>query len=252
MGRLLLLLGLLVASPAWAAADDPLASVMWDVVRKHELAPGPVRFDPRVVVQTPRVVENTMAVPVLVDASAIEGVEEVVVLVDHNPIPKVLSFRPTAAAPRLELRLKIQEASPIRAAARTRDGTWHVGGLRVDAAGGGCTVPTAGSAQAGWQDRLAQVSGRAWAKPGGGERIRLQVQHPMDTGLVAGIPAFYLETLEVRGAKGEVLARLETFEPVAENPVFTIDLNRAAGPYRVTGRDNNGTEIDAVIPRGRR
>jgi len=55
--------------------------------------------------------------------------------------------------------------------------------------------------------------------------------------------------VEVTEAGGKELMRIEAFEPVSENPVFTLDLPpaRAAGPIVVSGRDNNGNAINARI-----
>jgi sulfur-oxidizing protein SoxY len=75
--------------------------------------------------------------------------------------------------------------------------------------------------------------------------------HPMDTGLVDGIPAFHLQRLELQEAGGRVLMRLQLGEPVSENPVFTIDLaERPGGPLRLLGQDNNGNRIDQWIGAG--
>ena len=42
--------------------------------------------------------------------------------------------------------------------------------------------------------------------------------------------------------------RLQTFEPVSENPVFSFDFAQAPpGPLRVLGVDNNGNRIESVI-----
>ena len=48
---------------------------------------------------------------------------------------------------------------------------------------------------------------------------------------------------------GRPLMRIEGFEPIAENPVFTVDIpaGRSATGYRVSGRDNNGNAISAAI-----
>jgi sulfur-oxidizing protein SoxY len=124
-----------------------------------------------------------------------------------------------------------------------------VGGTWVNTAGGGCTLPSAGSASPEWQKRLGEVSSRVWARKEGGERIRLRVIHPVDTGLAAGIPAFFIQTLQLVDEAGKPLMLIEGFEPLAENPVFTVDIPaaRAAAGYRVSGRDNNGNTISAAI-----
>lgn len=72
----------------------------------------------------------------------------------------------------------------------------------------------------------------------------------MDTGLEDGIPAFFVEMLEVAALDGRVLARLETFELLAANPLFTLEVNPGAvgeAGYALAGRDNNGNGISAAI-----
>ena len=41
--------------------------------------------------------------------------------------------------------------------------------------------------------------------------------------------------------------RVKPFEPVAENPVFTLQRLQGDGPVKVTGRDNNGNRFQAEI-----
>ena len=169
-----------------------------------------------------------------------------------EPIRKVLEYQLLATLASLGLRFKLEQASPVRAAARTKDGVWHVGGTRVDSSGGGCTVSGATRKDGSWTQTLGQARGKLFASsPVGGEnasRLRVMVMHPMDTGLVGGIPAFYVNRLAVRDEQGRELLRLATFEPVSENPVFSFDFpGRVAGGLRLTGTDNNGNRIDGRI-----
>jgi sulfur-oxidizing protein SoxY len=193
------------------------------------------------------VAENPMQVPVTVDATALPQVQEVLVFADFNPIVQVLRFYPESSAAYLGFRVKLQQSTPVRAAVRTADGVWHVGGSWVTTVGGGCTAPSATAGSKDWQKNLNQVSGRQWS---GGEfdgRVRLRIVHPMDTGLVAGTPAFHLEEIVFRNAAGESLMRVHTYEPVAENPVFTFQRNAVSGPVEASGRDNNGNRFSARI-----
>lgn len=237
------------AAPA-ATPADPLDSPRWGDMRKEFFpARAQVRFDSRVKVTAPLTAENALNVPVSVDASELPDVREVIVFADFNPIVRIVRFEPTGAHPGLGFRIKLQQSTPVRAAARTGDGVWHVGGTWVNTAGGGCTLPSTGSASPEWQKRLGEVSSRVWARKEGGERIRLRVIHPVDTGLAAGIPAFFIQTLQLADEAGKPLMLIEGFEPLAENPVFTVDIPaaRAAAGYRVSGRDNNGNTISAAI-----
>jgi sulfur-oxidizing protein SoxY len=99
-----------------------------------------------------------------------------------------------------------------------------------------------------WSQTLGQVSGKLFPELDGGARLRLRVMHPMDTGLVSGIPAFYLHKLAVTDTLGAELLRVAMYEPISENPVFSFDLAaRPGGPLSVHGVDNNGNRIEATV-----
>ena len=239
---------------------DPYQSHPWVDMRKEFLGPtAKAVFDDRVQVRGPAFAEDPMNVPITVSVKDLPGVDRIVVLVDRNPIRKVLEYQPMSALPSVSFRFKLEQASPVRAAARTKDGVWHVGGTLVDSTGGGCTVSGATRKDGSWTQTLGLVSARVFdATPipgaadtgptGSGSRLRLKVMHPMDTGLVGGIPAFYVNRLSVRDAKDTELLRLQTFEPVSENPVFSFDFpTKPAGVLRIVGTDNNGNRIDAKL-----
>ena len=230
---------------------DPLDSPRWEDMKKVIFDGQPVVFDDRITVTGPAVAEDALNVPITADASAVPGVEEMIVFADFNPILKVLRFEPGSARASLGFRIKLQQSSPIRVAARTVDGVWRVGGTWVTTTGGGCTLPSLGSGSPEWQERLNEVNGRLWPRIGGGERLRMRLIHPMDTGLAAGIPAFHLEDIVITDEAGQVLSRIQPLEPVAENPSFTLDFAAAAPGTRVHvgGRDNNGNRIDAWVTR---
>ncbi len=243
------LMALMPPGDAFAVQEggDPLASARWGDMRRAFLSDGPVLFDPRVKVVAPSTAENPMQVPVTVDATALPDVREVLVFADFNPILQILRFYPEGAGAYLGFRAKLQQSSPVRAAARTGDGVWHVGGTWVNTVGGGCTAPSAASGSKEWQQRLNEVSGRQWSEGQQSGRLRMRIVHPMDTGLVAGIPAFHLEEIEFKNAAGERLMRLQTYEPVSENPVFTLHRGTVPGTVVATGRDNNGNTFSARI-----
>ncbi|MBU6258686.1 MAG: quinoprotein dehydrogenase-associated SoxYZ-like carrier [Burkholderiales bacterium] len=245
------------AAPASAAAPgarDPYGSLIWPDLRREYLGNGPVVFDPRVRVDVPAFAEDPMNVPVTVSADGIEGIERITVIVDRNPIRKVLEYMPLTTLPRVSFRFKLQQASPVRAAVLTRDGVWHVGGGYVDSAGGGCTTPGDSRRNGSWAQSLGQVSARLFphsVAPGAPEdetRLRLRVMHPMDTGLAGGIPAFYINHLSLRDAAGHELMRLNAYEPVSENPIFSFDFaGRVQGKLELVGTDNDGNRIAGEV-----
>jgi sulfur-oxidizing protein SoxY len=236
--------------------DDPYRSHPWLEMRRQFLDDAPLAFDDRVVVQGPAFAEDPMNVPLSVHVDpALGTVERLIVLVDRNPIKEVIEFQPTAALPRIALRFKLEQASPVRAAVKFKAGPyagqWRVGGTWVDSTGGGCTVSGATRKDGSWSQTLGQVSGRLFANrsESGSARLRLQVMHPMDTGLVAGVPAFFVSRLSLRDGSGRELALLKAFPPVSENPVFSFDFAEPPpGGVTVVGVDNNGNRIASRLP----
>ncbi|MBY4706106.1 MULTISPECIES: quinoprotein dehydrogenase-associated SoxYZ-like carrier [Ralstonia] len=252
---LLVAAALLLVCQSWPVrADtntDPAGSPLWPLIHQQMFGAARATFDNRIKITGPTFAEDPMQVPIAFDASALGKVERVVVVVDRNPIRKVLEFEPMHMRPALSFRFKLQEASPVRVAARTQDGVWHVGTFLVDAIGGGCTLPGATRKDATWSTTLNQVESRVFPGfNGAGSRIRLRVMHPMDTGLVAGIPSFHIEQLDLLDARRQPMLRLALYEPVAENPIFSFDLD---GPVEhgisVAGVDNNGNRIRAQVTR---
>ncbi len=255
--RALTALGLLPGL-AWSADDptggDPLGSMQWPQIRREFIGSERMQFSDAVLVKGPPMADDAMNVPLLLDARALidqgHEIDRIVVVADRNPVQQVLSFMPRKARPVLALRLRMEQASPVRALVRTRAGEWQVGQTWINAAGGGCTVPGATRADGSWPRTLNQVQARLFSNvlDAGGARLRLRVMHPMDTGLVAGVPAFHLEELELRDAAGQLWWRLELHEPVAENPLLTFELGqRPAGTLLLQGRDNNGNRIEQEI-----
>jgi sulfur-oxidizing protein SoxY len=247
-----LLFSLALSSPVQAEGtiEDPLKSPVWEYMQEIFFEGEKVVMDERVRVVAPPFAENNLQVPISINATALGKVEEIIVIVDLNPIPKAAHFYPMKAKPYLGMRLKMGEASAIRAAARTPDGVWHLGGVVVDAAGGGCTTPAVGKGTPNWEDHLGEVQAKIWHRDDGSNRVRMRIIHPMDTGLVDNIPAFYIETLNISDENGTLLSRLDTYEPVSEDPVITLEIEQGgalSGTYKLAGRDNNGNEISARI-----
>ncbi|WP_342130963.1 quinoprotein dehydrogenase-associated SoxYZ-like carrier [Hydrogenophaga sp. OTU3427] len=256
--RTLLQLGAGLALPTARAQEDPtggdpLGAMTWPTLRRQHLGQSPMRFSQEVKVLGPAFADDAMNVPLLVDARALAGsgggIARIRVVVDRNPVREVLDFEPLRALPMLAFRFRLEQASPVRAMVLTRDGQWHVGGTWVQAAGGGCTVPGLTRADGSWSRTLGQVQARLFPNViEGSHRLRLRVMHPMDTGLVAGIPAFYIEQLQLTDAQQRPLWRLALHEPVSENPLLTFELGeRPQAPLRLSGRDNNGNLIVAEV-----
>ena len=240
---------------------DPLDSPVWDAVVENYLKDHPIVFDEGVIVGLPPITEDQTQVPIMVDARALGTIDEVVVIADLSPFPLTLKVRPRQAPAVFAFRVRIEQGTAIRAAVR-KNGQWHVGARYLDASGGGCSAPPNVEARIDWDD-VGQMRARLWREAQDQLRLRLRIMHPMDTGLHKE-PAFFIQALEVKDADGVTLADMDVHEPIASNPVFTLQF---ADPKRgdhvaVTARDNDGgvftsnvpmvrTAADAIIREGR-
>ena len=254
--RLLLALGLftVVAMPLRAEISaDPLLSPVWKDLAKKTFGTAEIQFDDRVKVLVPKVVENQAQVPIIADARQLANVEKLLIIADLNPIQHVLTFtvKHGKAEAFISFRMKVEQATPVRAAALTSDGVWHIGGVNLEAAGGGCSAASMARGVSDWTDTLGNSQGRMWRKDNGAARLRFRVRHPMDTGLAKdNTPAFFIEKLDIKGATGDPLATLEMFEPVSEDPTVTIELKvpPSDASVNIDGRDNNGTIYRSTVP----
>jgi len=240
------LLGLFFMPSLALANGDPLRSPGWNIMVDRFFKDQKVVHDARVQVSAPPGAEDSTAVPGFVRVSGIDNVERILVFADLNPIPRILEMRPQGAELAIGFKFKVQQATPVRAAVQTSDGTWYVGSTWVDAAGGGCTAPTISSASAGWQDRLGELVGQSWKGDNGIDRVSFSVMHPMDTGLVAGIPLFHVEEITVHGDDGKLLATIAIDSAMSENPELTMEV---PGQQSITirGHDNNGNRFSGVL-----
>lgn len=227
---------------------DPLNSPLWEHMRKLFIGDAPYTFDEQIQVELPAFAEDPTQVPITVNAEALAGeIEKIVVFADLNPIQHIFTYHPhPAVVPRISLRIKVQQGTAVRAAVLTRAGTWHVGGRYLDAAGGGCTTPSVANADPYWESHLGEMKSRFFPRDEGG-RYKLKVIHPMDTGLVDAIPEFYIQKVIVRNAQGDDLASMELSQPVSENPIFTFDIRDRSAGYSIWMRDNGGNEFEQSL-----
>lgn len=250
-----MLSGTSLLSSAHAAADnpqlpsDPLESVMWQNMAER-FFPGKVVIDQRVIVTAPHDAEDQLQVPVQVDATQLENVEEIVAVADLNPIPHILTLYPLRAQPFIGFRIKLEQASPVRVGVRTSDGVWHVNAAFVNAAGGGCTAPALAHGLGNWYETLGQTRAVTRRETTDLTRLSLRMKHPMDTGLAPGIPVFHMSKLEVKSRQGELLANLELFEPVSENPTLTLKplVQDNVTELLVYARDTEANEFRFSLP----
>lgn len=227
---------------------DPLDSVMWENMAQR-FFPGEIVIDQRVIVHAPVDAEDQMQVPITIDATQLTDVEEIIALADLNPIPHILTMRPLKAQAFLGFRVKLEQATPIRVGVRTSDGVWHVNGVNVNAAGGGCTAPANAHGTSNWYQTLGQTRAITRRESPVIARLSLRMKHPMDTGLAPGIPVFYMNKMLIKSKDGTALADIELFEPVSENPTVTVKplIDNGTEELLVFARDTEGNEFEVPL-----
>ncbi|MHA7835586.1 MAG: quinoprotein dehydrogenase-associated SoxYZ-like carrier [Algiphilus sp.] len=241
----------LIAPQLSAAPDDPLNSPSWSVMESRILEGRDYVFDDRVSVTVPAVAEDSTRVPVFASAKGFEAIQRMVVFVDLNPITSAAELIPSKVMGEMSLGLevKVQQATPVRAAVLDKDGVWHISGGWVSAAGGGCTAPSIASARPDWRERLGQAGGRLWSGDKEAQRrLSFTVRHPMDAGFVAGLPELYLDETVIADEGGATLFTLRTLASVSEDPNFTLQLPPGSGDILIRGRDNNANRFTLRVP----
>lgn len=248
MRRFTLFLAILLNALGYVSADQsPASSPLWPLIHKKFLNGEEVVFDPKVRISIPKMSEDSLNFPVYVSWEGKEKAKRMLLLADLNPIIPIVDYYPVMANPSIATHIKIQQATPIRGAIQTEDGKWHVWAEFADASGGGCTTPSLGMTAGNWADHLGEIHAAVWQKEASEvDRVRFQIQHPMDTGLANNIPKFIINEIEIYAAKSDRrLGRMEVFEPVSENPLFSLDFPRQEG-YRIEAKDNNGLFVQGT------
>jgi sulfur-oxidizing protein SoxY len=220
---------------------------MWAYYQQKFLKDQPFVFDEKVVLRAPPFAEDARQVPIEIDARAYKGeVVRILAWAELNPLPQIVDFQPIdRVLPWLSIRIRIEQATPLRAAVLTRDGVWHIGSTSIEAAGGGCTAPSVVRTQPGWEEHIGEVLGGRYLKAEF-SRLRVQIAHPMDNGMVSGIPEFYLNQAQLKDADGKLLADLELFPAVSENPTLGFDIE-GDGETQLSLRDISGNQFSAAV-----
>jgi sulfur-oxidizing protein SoxY len=243
---------LLVATGAAHAGDyDPMRSALWADMHSEFLGDGPVKYDYQVRLIIPRTVEDAFSVPVVVELSErVQPVQEVVVIAENNPIQTAARMFPRRAIRSVGMNIRLEQSTPVRAAARDADGVWHVASVRVEVMNpGGCTAAGgAGSAE----NPLGTIAMKRFRRPQSATRLKVRITHPMDTGLVtdadgAVVPAYYVDTVTLSDTAGPI-ADLVTSAALATNPNFYFDLPDRLQTVRVTASDSKGLTFNLLEP----
>ena len=256
-----LLAPLLVALSAGALAAQeasaPLApSETWDALAPEILGDTvALSAGEELTLVAPTRAEDAATVPIhLVQPPGAPWIQNLTLVIDENPSPVAaeITFGEAMMPLDLELRVRVNQYSNVRAIARTEDGAALMSGSFVKASGG-CSAPaTSGNALAGLGEMRLREFG---ATEDGRREAQVMIRHPQFSGLQRDqltqllIPAHFIDRLEVRQGD-ELLFTLTGGISISENPVFRFRyLDNGAPGFRVRVVDTEGKVFEQTLPK---
>ena len=231
------ILGVLLLGPPWACAgtDAPVIGA-WQALRPQLYGSRPISEsgDQSMSVEAPASTVDPSATPVAVrfGPELVGRVREVRVIIDNNPSPLVATMDLRAGLPvdEIDLRVRIDRFTSVRAVAETYGGQLEMRSAWVNASGGCSTPPSA--AQGG-------VLGQIRFHPSGdGKALQISIRHPNNSGFQVDprsgdmIPPHFIAHIRLT-AEGQTLLEAETGISLSENPSLRI-VAREALPAPMT------------------
>lgn len=221
-----LLCALLLGLPAGLRADQQSpASGAWQNMRTHLYGTRPISEmgDELMRIEAPASTPDPSATPVVVHfGEALAGkVRQVRVIIDNNPSPLVTTMNLQAGLPvdEIDLRVRIDRFTSVRAIAETSDGTLEMRSTWVNASGG-CSAPP-GAATGG-------TLGEIRFRPAGDDKaLQISIRHPNNSGFQIdpnsgdAIPPHFISHMRL-SAGGTTLLDAETGISLSENPTLRI------------------------------
>jgi sulfur-oxidizing protein SoxY len=188
------------------------------------------------------------ATPVVIHfgGSATGKVRQVRVIIDHNPSPVAATMQLADNVPidEIELRLRIDRATSVRAIAEMNDGSLEMRSAWVNASGG-CSAPPSASG--------AGVLGDVRFRPSGDQKsLQISIHHPNNSGFqidpVSGdpIPPHFVSHIRV-SAGDMTLLDADTGISLSENPTVRIaSAQKLTAPLTLEATDSKQEQFHAT------
>jgi sulfur-oxidizing protein SoxY len=247
-----------IQSAPVAAAQEAreLEDALWNAGLRTTLFGGReiVESDDVIVLEAPARADNAAIVPIAIRAQFPQSVERNIrtlwLVVDKNPGPLAgtFHFTPQNGRADLDLRIRINEYTPVRAIAETDDGRLTMSRRYVKASGG-CSAPASGDLDAALA-RMGRMKIRTSdITPGHPASVQLLVSHPNLNGLqmdqLTGLYTAAKFVKEVRVSfEGDEIFAAETSFAMSENPSFEfVFVPKREGELRAEVVDTDGSHF---------
>jgi sulfur-oxidizing protein SoxY len=225
-GALMLLLLLCTAAAAAVHADgESPGNGAWRNMRPNLYGTRAISEmgDDTMSIEAPASTPDPSATPVVVHfgESMAGKIKQVRVIIDNNPSPLATTMNLKAGLPvdEIDLRVRIDRFTSVRAIAETTDGRLEMRSTWVNASGG-CSAPPS-AAQGGM---LGDIRFRA---SGDDKALQISIRHPNNSGFQIDpksgdpIPPHFISHVRLR-AGSETLMDAETGISLSENPTLRI------------------------------
>ena len=179
---------------------------------------------------TPVRAENGAIVPIKIQANIPQQpslyIKKVTLIIDENPVPwaGTFNFSPKIVRASLDLRLRLNAYSNIRAIAETNTGELYMS-KRFVKASGGCSAPLGTDIESAMLT-LGKIRMRSkLIQDSSAQKIQLAISHPNITGLQMDqftrnyAPAHFIKDIRV-SYEGEEIFSAETDISISQNPNF--------------------------------
>lgn len=223
-----------ISSVAIAATQQASTPGIWEqTLKQHYFAQSPITENSGVItLDAPARAEDPALVPIRIRAAFPQTeqhyIEEITVIIDRNPDPRagVFTFSPRSGRADLELRLRIDQYSHVRAIARTNNGELHMVSRYVKASGG-CSAPSSGDLEQAMA-RLGKMRLLTKAADEDDSSLlstQLRISHPNITGMQRNqetqlvYPSHFVRKVRVT-LDGEIIFSADVGISISENPSF--------------------------------
>lgn len=241
-----------------AAPLEPSES--WDMLRPNvvgaaEILDGSALY----ALDAPFRAHDAATVPIrFTQAAEAPEVARLTIVIDENPAPvaATFDFGPAMQPVDMEMRVRVDAYTSVRAIVETTDGATYMSGGFVRASGG-CSAPAlkdAAEAMASLGDmRVRWFDESAPAQSGVRREAQVMLRHPNYSGLQRDqlsrlfIPAHFVDSLEVRQGD-ELLFSMTGGISISEDPTFRFSYTDTGAGLSVRATDTDGARFEQDFP----
>ena len=248
--RYFLLTSALAVSFGTAAEPVAPSNGAWEFLRTQFYGDKPIgELDETWMrVDAPRGTPDPAATPITLHfgKDAAGSIRKVRVIIDHNPSPiaATIGIEPGVAVDEMDLRLRIDRSTSVRAIAETSDGRLEMRSAWVEASGG-CSAPPS----PGGEGKTGDIRFRTSPD---GKALQVSIRHPNHSGFqidpVSGdtIPPHYVSHIVLRAGERKLLD-VDAGISISENPTLRIVSETPLGaPLTLDATDSKDAAFTAT------